>query len=70
MWWAAKGRQEDSSTGRVAYNQAIINAFRAVHGMDVLVPPFFSVTGAVGAAILAREEMKEDTSFKGFYLEE
>ncbi|MFW5501476.1 MULTISPECIES: acyl-CoA dehydratase activase [unclassified Maridesulfovibrio] len=56
--------------GGVAYNQAIINAFRAVHGMDVLVPPFFSVTGAVGAAILAREEMKGDTFFKGFYLED
>ncbi|TIH15888.1 CoA activase [Marinifilum sp. JC120] len=55
--------------GGVAYNQAIINAFRAVHGMDVQVPPFFSVTGAVGAAIIAREEMKGATSFKGFCLE-
>lgn len=56
--------------GGVAYNQAIINAFRAVHGMDVQVPPFFSVTGAVGAAILAREEMKGATTFKGFNLNE
>ncbi|NDV23357.1 acyl-CoA dehydratase activase [Desulfovibrio sp. JC022] len=55
--------------GGVAYNQAIINAFRAVHGMEVQVPPFFSVTGAVGAAIIAREEMEGATSFKGFCLE-
>lgn len=55
--------------GGVAYNQSIINAFRAVHGMEVQVPPFFSVTGAVGAAIIAREEMKGTTSFKGFSLE-
>jgi len=55
--------------GGVAYNQAIINAFRAVHGMDVSVAPFFSVTGALGAAILAREEMGGRTLFKGFNLE-
>ncbi|NDV26791.1 acyl-CoA dehydratase activase [Desulfovibrio sp. JC010] len=56
--------------GGVAYNQAIINAFRAVHGMDVQVPPFFSVTGAVGAAIIAREEMEGVTLFKGFDLQD
>lgn len=56
--------------GGVAHNQGVINAFRSVTGMEVTVPPFFSVTGAYGAAILAREEMEStkntSTSFKGF----
>ncbi|XPV77607.1 MAG: acyl-CoA dehydratase activase [Desulfovibrio sp.] len=57
--------------GGVAYNQAIVNAFRSVTGKDVIVPPFFSVTGALGAAILAREEAEEAQSlFKGFELTE
>ncbi|WP_147820714.1 acyl-CoA dehydratase activase [Salidesulfovibrio onnuriiensis] len=54
--------------GGVAHNQGVVNAFRAATGRPVTVPPFFSVTGAYGAAILAREEMKagETTAFKGF----
>jgi|GEM_PF-14662 len=43
--------------GGVAFNQGVINAFRALTGKEIYVPPFFSVTGAYGAAILAREEM-------------
>ncbi|AOY74510.1 acyl-CoA dehydratase activase [Clostridium formicaceticum] len=53
--------------GGVAYNQGVINAFRALVGDKLFVPPFFSVTGAYGAAILAKEEMLEEKSqFKGF----
>ncbi|WP_319543479.1 acyl-CoA dehydratase activase [uncultured Pseudodesulfovibrio sp.] len=56
--------------GGVAHNQGVVNAFRAVTGKDIIVPPFFSVTGAYGAAILARMEMEETdaavTNFKGF----
>ncbi len=56
--------------GGVAHNQGVVNAFRAVTGAAVTVPPFFSVTGAYGAAILAREEMRASgttaTKFKGF----
>lgn len=56
--------------GGVAHNQGVVNAFRSVTGKDVIVPPFFSVTGAYGAAILAREEMESTgetlTKFKGF----
>ncbi len=56
--------------GGVAHNQGVVNAFRAVTGRDVTVPPFFSVTGAYGAAILAREKMQTEglttTEFKGF----
>jgi predicted CoA-substrate-specific enzyme activase len=53
--------------GGVAYNQGVVNAFRAVTGKDIVVPPFFSVTGAYGAAILAKEETAgKKTQFKGF----
>jgi predicted nucleotide-binding protein (sugar kinase/HSP70/actin superfamily) len=56
--------------GGVAYNQGVVDAFRAVLGKDIYVPPFFSVTGAYGAAILAREEIAlEKTKFRGFDIE-
>lgn len=54
--------------GGVAYNQGVINAFRHLTGKEITIPPFFSVSGAYGAAILAREATVDDikTSFKGF----
>lgn len=53
--------------GGIAYNQGIVNAFRALTGKHVEVPPFFSVSGAYGAAILAKEEMgSHETHFRGF----
>lgn len=53
--------------GGIAYNQGVVNAFRALTGKAVFVPPFFSVTGAYGVAMLAREEMAgANTRFKGF----
>jgi len=56
--------------GGVAHNQGVVNAFKALLGKDIHVPPFFSVTGAYGAAILAREEMgSSKTGFKGFDIE-
>lgn len=56
--------------GGLAYNQGIINAFRVLTGKDIYIPPFFSVTGAYGAALLAKEEMAcEKTLFKGFNIE-
>ena len=56
--------------GGVAYNRAVVSAFRAVTGKPIVVPPFFSVTGAYGAAILAREEMgPQPTRFRGFDIE-
>ncbi|QUI23910.1 CoA activase [Vallitalea pronyensis] len=56
--------------GGVAYNQGVINAFRALTGKDIVVPPFFSVTGAYGAAILTKENMNgHSTTFKGFTIE-
>ncbi|MCC5909368.1 MAG: CoA activase [Clostridiaceae bacterium] len=57
--------------GGVAYNQAVVNAFRAILGNKLAVPAFFSVTGAYGAAILAKDGMENSVSaFKGFDLEE
>jgi predicted CoA-substrate-specific enzyme activase len=56
--------------GGVAYNQGVVNAFRAILGKKLEIPAFFSVTGAYGAAILAKEEMENSVSaFKGFELE-
>lgn len=53
--------------GGVAYNQGIVNAFKAITGKEIIVPPFFSVTGAYGAAILTKEEIGDKkTRFKGF----
>ncbi|MCF4151216.1 acyl-CoA dehydratase activase [Dethiosulfovibrio sp. F2B] len=56
--------------GGIAYNQGVVNAFRAHLGASIEVPPFFSVTGAIGAALLVKDEMKreEGSSFKGFAL--
>lgn len=42
--------------GGIAHNQAVVNAFRAITGKEVIVPPFFSVTGAYGVALLALED--------------
>jgi predicted CoA-substrate-specific enzyme activase len=56
--------------GGVGYNQGIVNAFRAITGKDIIIPPFFSVTGAYGAAILTKEELGNNhTKFKGFDIE-
>ncbi|GMQ58173.1 acyl-CoA dehydratase activase [Vallitalea sediminicola] len=56
--------------GGVAFNQGVVNAFRTLTGKEIVIPPFFSVTGAYGAAILAEEEMKDQkTKFKGFNIE-
>ncbi len=53
--------------GGLAYNQGVINAFRAVTGKEIIVPSFFSVTGAFGAALLTKEEMTgQQSAFKGF----
>ena len=41
--------------GGVAYNPAIVAAFRAYAGDNLTVSPWFAVSGAVGAALLAAE---------------
>lgn len=52
--------------GGVTHNQGVVNAFRAMLGDRIFIPPFFSVTGAMGVAIIAKEELEGTTRFKGF----
>lgn len=42
--------------GGIAYNQAIVNAFRAILKKEITVPLLFSVTGALGTALLTKEK--------------
>ena len=55
--------------GGVTNNRAVVAAFQQVTGKKITVPPHFDVTGAIGAAILARDEVRRTgrtTRFKGF----
>jgi predicted CoA-substrate-specific enzyme activase len=55
--------------GGVAFNQAIVRAFREELDMEIIVPPHHEIMGAIGAALLVHEEkaLTGDTSrFMGF----
>jgi len=54
--------------GGVANNRAVVAAFEKVTGKTITVPPHFDVTGAIGAAMLARDAVAKRgrTRFKGF----
>jgi predicted CoA-substrate-specific enzyme activase len=59
--------------GGVASNASVAAAFESVTGRPITVPEHNDVTGAIGAAILAREEMERRgpdarTTFRGFDL--
>ncbi|MCD6489815.1 MAG: CoA activase [Thermodesulfobacterium sp.] len=54
--------------GAVAFNKGVVAAFEKVLGKSVIVPPHHEVTGAIGVALLAKEEVKGETRFKGFDL--
>ncbi len=55
--------------GGVAWNRAVVAAFEKVTEKSVTVPPHHDVTGAIGAAMLARQEISTpDSRFKGFDL--
>ena len=59
--------------GGVAFNPAIVKAFEEELQMTVTVPPYHAVMGAIGAAIIAREERMAsggETRFKGFGVSE
>ncbi len=66
--------------GGVAANAGVVAAFQQILGRPVIVPPHHDVTGAIGAAILAQEEMARraasngnappPTRFQGFDLRE
>jgi predicted CoA-substrate-specific enzyme activase len=55
--------------GGVTNNRAVVAAFEKVTGKKIHIPPHFDVTGAIGAAMLARDHVIEnglETRFKGF----
>jgi predicted CoA-substrate-specific enzyme activase len=54
--------------GGVANNKSVVAAFEQVMGTRITIPPHFDVTGAIGAAILARKSMNGSgaSRFKGF----
>lgn len=57
--------------GGVAANQGICKAFEAILGSKLLIPEHYDVMGAVGIALLVKEELtteKRPTNFKGLHL--
>ncbi len=58
--------------GGVTNNKAVVAAFEKVTGKKITIPPHFDITGAIGAAILAREYMNngKKSRFKGFHVSE
>lgn len=54
--------------GGVAANVGIKAAFEKALGVEVIIPHHFDVMGAIGAAVLAKEKVrnKKQTAFKGF----
>ncbi len=53
--------------GGVAFNAGIVRAFRDELKMDIIVPPRHEVMGAIGAALLVREQAPSGPGrFKGF----
>ena len=68
----AKGREIEAPVmfqGGVAANRGILNAFAKALGTDIFVPEHYDVMGALGAALIALEEMRyagRRTRFSGF----
>jgi predicted CoA-substrate-specific enzyme activase len=58
--------------GGVAANAGIRAAFEKALGLKVIVPEYFSVMGAIGAAMLAKSAVREkqETLFRGFAVSE
>ncbi|MFC1901532.1 acyl-CoA dehydratase activase [Chloroflexota bacterium] len=57
--------------GGTAFNRAVKAAFESVLGKKVQVPPHHDILGAIGVAMLAKEEMETtqgQTKFRGFDL--
>jgi len=55
--------------GGVAFNRGIVRALREELQTEIIVPPHHEVTGAIGAALLARENSvasRDGSRFKGF----
>ncbi len=58
--------------GGTAFNKAVVAAFESRLGHEITVPPHHEVTGAIGAAVLARRwqdrEGRSESNFRGFEL--
>jgi len=54
--------------GGVAFNRGVKAAFERITGKQVTVPPHQDVLGAIGAAIIAREQSSGRSAFRGFDL--
>jgi predicted CoA-substrate-specific enzyme activase len=54
--------------GGVAFNKAVVAAFERYLGREIIVPPDHDVTGAIGMALIARDNVKGRSRFKGFEL--
>jgi predicted CoA-substrate-specific enzyme activase len=57
--------------GGTAFNRAVKAAFESVLGKPVFVPPHHDILGAIGVAIMAKDEMQRNgkaTRFRGFDL--
>jgi predicted CoA-substrate-specific enzyme activase len=54
--------------GGVTNNKSVVAAFEKITGKPIIIPPHFDVTGAIGAAMLARKAVGngQSTRFKGF----
>lgn len=52
--------------GAVAFNQGVVAAFEQVLEKPITVPPHNDVTGAIGVALVAMEEAKGKSNFRGF----
>lgn len=54
--------------GGVAANKGMKRAFEEAIGSPVVIPPYYNVMGAIGAALLAKEEISQNkrTAFHGF----
>ncbi|MGM0365171.1 MAG: acyl-CoA dehydratase activase [Actinomycetota bacterium] len=52
--------------GAVAFNHSVVAAFENYLGTKIIVPPHHEVTGAIGTAIVAMENSRGDTNFRGF----
>ena len=59
--------------GGVAFNKGIIRALEESLGTKLIIPPHHEITGAFGAALIARDEVSsasQTSSFKGFEMSE
>jgi len=53
--------------GGVAYNDGVLAAFESVTGKKITIPPHHEVFGAIGIALIARDNVSKDESdFTGF----